>query len=136
MSNLPSPPYTEATVELVAKALWEQAWPPAPNEVGRPARPTPTCYEDARGVLDALVKAGLLLPEGAETRTEYGVEHTYPGQEPIGLPATSRVAAERSVAVPNEIAQRRVVERTVWFTPWRPVDAVRLAEGDSSKEHA
>lgn len=60
MGDLPSPPYTEATVELVADAVAQATLAPA---IGGTRR-------HARLVLDALFRAGLLLPEGAETRTE------------------------------------------------------------------
>lgn len=56
-------PYSEATRRLVADVLMSRqpvAWTYA--------------MQDAAALLDALAKAGLLLPEGAETRTEYGVD--------------------------------------------------------------
>lgn len=55
----------------------------------------------------------------AAARIEYGVEHTYPGQEPIGLPAVNRWAAKRAAAQSGGVATRRLVERTTWSTPWR-----------------
>ena len=45
-------PYTDADVETVARALWAQCGEPERT------RPTPTCHEDARAVLDALTAAG------------------------------------------------------------------------------
>lgn len=56
-------PYTDADVETVALALWAQCGEPDRT------RPTPTCYEDARAVLDALTADGW-RPPGRPTRTQ------------------------------------------------------------------
>lgn len=48
----PTPRYTDADVDLAARALWEECT----SEPG--SKPTPTCYEDARAVLAVLSTAG------------------------------------------------------------------------------
>lgn len=75
MSNPPTPPYTEATVELLARTLHvrycmyctDETWTDCIGYGSKWQRTS------ARDILDALVKAGLLLPEGAETQYAAGV---------------------------------------------------------------
>lgn len=75
MTNPPTPPYTEATVELLALALFEaDRLPLADPPYEELAEFDRDSYRRvARLQLDALVKAGLLLPQGAETRYAAGV---------------------------------------------------------------
>lgn len=61
-----SPAYSEATIELVARVLEPLAKRGPSHDPSRCL----SCRVDAKLVLDALAAAGLLLPEGAETRTE------------------------------------------------------------------
>lgn len=127
MADLPSPSYTEATVELAVKAInhWHEQWngEPDPNRMA------------AVAVLNALVKAGLLLPEGAETRTEYGVERTYPGLSPVVIAYPSRQEAERVVGAIAHFPRLPLMERATWSTPWRVVsDAEGGGVADQSKD--
>lgn len=121
MSDLPTSPYTEATVELVKRAAW-RLWDDPDT---RPAMPV---YTDdlpriLRAALDALVKAGLLLPEGVETRVEWGSH-------------VSKVAAgQRTITgLLNEMADvlHRLAQASVAHEKVLAMDAVRLAVGDSS----
>jgi hypothetical protein len=120
-----TPPYSEATVELAARASFESEFGPAGREMWATtsASSQEIYLSEARFVLDALAAAGLLLPEGAEPRTDYGMEYTFPGDDPITVPAASREAAERTAESGNRTgyARHRVVERTSWSTPWSPV---------------
>lgn len=149
MSNPPSPPYTEATVELVAKALARSSgddafsnpkW--ADSEWDDTREPH---LWHARSALDALVKAGLLLPEGAETRTDeievcwqsenssidrtIAVLENYDDEQL----AVYLAAGRRRGYEPTAVKRRSVYKYAdggTYVTGW---DAVRLAEGDSSK---
>lgn len=81
-----TPPYSAATVELVAQVVEDERG----------------CFSEAvaERILDALAAAGRLLPEGAETRTEWAVWWLGPGggirlsQEHL----TSQVEAEQVAA--------------------------------------
>lgn len=128
MTNPPTPPYTEATVELLAAAIAaardddvfsDSEWNGSHWEVNR------DLYRgDARSALNALVKAGLLLPEGAETRTEWGSH------------VTKVAAGQRSItALLAEMADvlHRLAQASEAHEKVLAGDAVRLAEGDSSK---
>lgn len=114
-------PYSEATEGLVADAVAEATLSPA---IGGTRR-------HARLVLDALFKAGLLLPEGAETRTEYGVE-TGPAYTGLVPPRQTYIVSHGTIE--PKVPTGRVYSRLV--TGWLPVDeqpdAVRLAVGDSN----
>lgn len=130
-------PYSEATRERVARAihnrrhgadinsaladsLWEDA------DVRRHA------YELADA---AVAAAGLLLPEGAETRGyEYASEHQF--LPPAGF-QRMETGQDRSLAelrltswAPKSVPSR-LVRREVIVGPWTPVEAVGLAVGDS-----
>lgn len=48
-------PYTDADVDLVARALWIESGAPS-------GRPTPVCVQGARAALDALTAAGWQPP--------------------------------------------------------------------------
>ena len=124
MSNPPSPPYTEATVELVADALRADC-----AFCRGLSNACPGHANDATSALNALVKAGLLLPEGAERETEYGL---WREDRPAVSAYRSREQAElwRGYSEPGWV----LMCREAVTTPWRPADAAkRLAEGDSSK---
>lgn len=83
MADLPTPPYTEATVDLVAEATEQHhivdgqtdAMGNSPCVCGQwwdaPGDNPGWDQHMAEVALNALVRAGLLLPEGAETRTEW-----------------------------------------------------------------
>lgn len=72
-----TPPYSEATVELVARAIFRHRYNANDSQMERiwgkdPATRASACGS-ANAALDALAAAGRLLPEGAETRTEWAV---------------------------------------------------------------
>jgi hypothetical protein len=122
MTNPPTPPYTEATVELAGAALetyYEGLG--LPRSMARP-------FAAATQVLDALAAAGLLLPEGAETRTEWGWDCGHPRapEQRCVHPGVEDWARATAVRVWPDGA---LVSRWIAETPW---DAVRLAEGDPS----
>ena len=115
-------PYSEATLGLVTAAIakWLDGWHGEP-EPHRDAAVT---------ALDALAEAGLLLPEGAETRTEWGWDCGHPRapEKACVHPGVEDWARATAVRVWPGGA---LVSRWAAETPWRPVDAVRLAEGDT-----
>lgn len=127
MTDPPTPPYTEATEAATAtKDL--PAWDLAPAYrlfapwVRSDERSARSVWPLVKAVFAAGVAAGRAQAAAdirAAARIEYGVEHAYPGQEPIGLPAVNRWAAERAAAQSGGVATRRLVERTTWSTPWR-----------------
>lgn len=128
-------PYSEATVKLAVAAIVDANW-----RAKNPGNIT----AEACAVLDALAAAGLLLPEGAETRTEWGV--WWYGPIGDGIRLTQDKFASRAAAgqhAPTRIGDygitryeiRRRIHRVFpdgssWSGPWEP-DAVRLAVGDS-----
>lgn len=118
-------PYSEATVRLAVEAIVDANW-----RAKNPGNIT----TEARAVLDALAAAGVLLPEGAETRTEWGVERTYPGLDPVVIAYPSRRDAELAAGPLGHFEGRPLMERSTWATPWVEVDAVRLAVGDESND--
>lgn len=125
-----TPPYSEATVEAAAQAGFESerarvfgpGCGPSWDEVDEVHRVW--ARDSARAVLDALAAAGHLLPEEAEQRTDYGVEFAYPGHDPKTLLEPSLWVAEQTVAlgaVGHAHAERRLMQRTSWSTPWSAV---------------
>lgn len=102
----PQPPYSEATVTTVREAL------NAASEQQEGDRTTAVC------ILDALAAAGLLLHEGAETRTEWGIRNDFGVHD-----YRNREQAEMWLDVSGSAAGELVC-RAVHESPW-------LAVGDS-----
>jgi hypothetical protein len=109
-------PYSEATVELVARAEFEAdqtpehliTWERALSFVRK-------AYLDrARVGLDKLAAAGLLLPEGVETRTEWGIRNGFGVHD-----YRSREQAEMWLDISGSTAGE-LVRRTVSASPWEP----------------
>lgn len=128
---VPTPPYTEATVVLVAAALAAGRDDDVfvnPRRVGEHWDGSRDIYRsDARDALNALVKAGLLLPEGAETRTEWAWAHDGLAERCLHTVSSEEEARKTAGYFDGvQLMWRRI-------GPWTPLDAVRLAEGDSSK---
>lgn len=105
-----TPPYSEATVALVAAAIAAARDDDVFTEVewnGSHWDGLRDAYRvDARAALDALAAAGLLLPEGAET--QWGLRHH--DRESVS-PYASREVAERW----------REVSQLGWHLVSRPV---------------
>lgn len=113
-------PHSEDTVALVAQVL----------------RDNRGCFDEmiAARVLDALAERGLLLPEGTEQRTEWGVWWLGPG-DGIRLTKehlTSREEAEQTAAVHvgeygivrwelRRREHRLFADGSCWSGPWSPI---------------
>lgn len=118
------PPYSEATVDLLARVEFDADQQPEALFTWEQALPfVRKAYRDrARAGLDALAAAGLLLPEGAETRTEWAIRN--------GLSVTHCRSRERAEHWQDITGVGEVVIRTVVTTSW---DAARRgAEPDEA----
>ncbi|MEU4570801.1 hypothetical protein [Micromonospora sp. NPDC023956] len=92
----PTPPNTDADVELVAQTLWDQCGPPA-------SKPTSVCYDDARAVLDALSSAGRLHPAPSSATEQWAVRvSSVPDGDGVGLPHATRAEAEATIRLREE----------------------------------
>lgn len=130
-------PYSEAAVEVVAAVT--DAWETRPRGRNHDPSRCLSCRGNAMLVLDALAAAGLLLLEGAETRTEWGTRITWDDGAVEDSACPSEAFARRRVAMhaekrahrPGWRAAAELISREIRTGPWAPVDAVRLAVGDS-----
>jgi hypothetical protein len=128
-------------VDLAAKAIHDANYRNAAADLWGQERHREEARRLARAALDAV--AGLLLPEGSETRTEWGTRITLDDGRVDDVRCESEEFARRRVALhaerratwPGWRATAELLRRTVITTPW---DAVRLAEGDNkpSQDHA
>lgn len=137
-------PYSEATRDLAARAIHDHRY----RDLDHGGDVWASDYEErteayalADGVLDALAAAGLLLPEGAETRTEWGVRLVWDD----GRPDDIFPAADHADAVGRFRTHRRMRAQGGWLvtphivrrealsyaSPWTPSDAEGRAVGDS-----
>jgi hypothetical protein len=81
--------------------------------------------ERAERLLTALADAGLLLPDGTQTRTEWGVRYPNLHQEPVNFtthyaPPGDEHNARRTAGATEVQPGRVVVHRRVHTEPWQP----------------